>query len=61
MEAAKDLAQLVVNDGDEETFKHSHDRILQVTKEVQDIIQEKTGSSLLKSSFIQSSPVWVIR
>ena len=43
MEAAKDLAQLAVNDGDQETFKHAHARILQATKEIQDMIQEKTG------------------
>ena len=57
MEAAKDLAQLAVNDGDEETFKHAHARILQATKEVQDMIQEKTGSSPSPSNQVSINQV----
>ena len=45
MESCKALAQLSIEDGDDDTFKHAHARLLQATKEVKDMIEEKTGST----------------
>ena len=45
MESCKVLAQLSIDDGDDDTFKYAHARLLQATKEVKDMIEEKTGST----------------
>ena len=45
MKSCKVLAQLSIDDGDDDTFKHAHARLLQATKEVKDMIEEKTGST----------------
>ena len=45
METYKGLAQLSVNDGNEDTFKHAHARLLQAMKEVKDMMEEKTEST----------------
>ena len=53
MDACKVLAQLLIDDGDDETFKRAHARVLQTTKEVKDMIEEKTGST--RSPSVQAS------
>ena len=45
MESCKILAQLSIDDGDDDTLKHAHARLLQATKEVKDMIEEKTEST----------------
>ena len=43
MESCKVQAQLSIDDGDDDTFKHPHARLLQATKEEKDMIEEKTA------------------
>ena len=45
MESCKVLMQLSIDDGDDDTLKYAHARLLQETKEVKDMIEEKTGST----------------
>ena len=39
MESCKVLAQFSIDDGDDDTFKHAHARLLQATKEVKNMIK----------------------
>ena len=49
IETCKDLAHLSINNDHDETFKRVHARVLHATKEVKDMMKEKTGSTLSSS------------